>query len=311
MNILVTGASGFIGSYLVNSLQQSNSVVALSRSNSTNLSSLRTDSKFFSCDLSNDSLKDILKGIEPDEIYHLAAQTNVPVSWQSPIDTFKQNVNSTIALLEWARSLKNEPRIHLVSASAIYGSVLETETPISEDAELRPTSPYAVSKLASDMLGYSYWKSYGMKITRSRPFLIVGPGKDGGVFADFAKQMITIEKNNMFPPKVGNLSIIRDFLDVRDCVKALRIINTKGKAGEVYNLCSGKGVSLGYLLASFMKIMGRNFKIESGPIDNRPSQDMILIGNNTKLKKLGWGISIPLEQTITDTLNFIRKLSSS
>lgn len=177
LNIIVTGASGFIGSYLVKHLlEKNNTVFSVSRNDSKNLHHLRENSKFICCEFSNNkSIKKIVEESEPDEIYHLASKTNVPLSWEDPITTFQSNVLGTLRLLEEVRKSKSDPKIHLLGASAEYGNVKDEDIPINENVRFSPTSPYAVSKLTMDMIGQSYWISYGMKIS-SRPFLIVGPG---------------------------------------------------------------------------------------------------------------------------------------
>ncbi|MDE1844363.1 MAG: GDP-mannose 4,6-dehydratase [Thaumarchaeota archaeon] len=310
MNIVVTGATGFIGSYLVNTLSQNNdSVYSVSRSDSKKLKDLRIKSKFFECDFGNsDSIEKMFSELQPDVVYHLAAQSNIPLSWKSPSTTFNVNINGTTSLLEAARNSKIDAKIHIVCSSSEYGSVDKNDIPIHEDVKFRPSSPYAVSKVTQDMLGYSYWKSYGMKITRSRPFAIIGPGKIGDALSDWAQNIVEIESNKKEHLMTGNLSSVRDFLDVRDCTFALIKIVEEGKAGEVYNVCSGIGIQLDKLIEILQRFSKKPFSHIQDPQRLRPSDDPVLIGKNEKLKQLGWTHKITIENTIKDILQFHRQV---
>lgn len=308
MNIVVTGANGFMGSYLVNVLSQSNdSVYSASRSDSKKLKDLRIKSKFFECDFANsDSIKKMFSELQPDIVYHLAAQSNIPLSWKDPDTTFLVNINGTTSLLEAARNSKIDTKIHIVCSSSEYGSVDKNDIPIHEDVKFRPSSPYAVSKVTQDMLGYSYWKSYGMKITRSRPFAIIGPGKIGDALSDWVQNIVEIELDKKKELVTGNLSATRDFLDVRDCATALVTIVNKGQSGDVYNICSGVGTPLERLIEILKSFSKKPFNKIQDPNRMRPSDDPILVGGNKKLKQLGWNNDIPIEKTIRDTLDFFR-----
>ena len=309
MSIVVTGASGFIGSYLVNALSQGNySVYAVSRFDSERLRDLRIKSKFFECDFGNsDSINKMFSELQPDVVYHLASQSNIPLSWKDPFNTFNVNINGTTSLLEEARNSKIDTRIHIVCSSSEYGSVDKNDIPIHEDVKFRPSSPYAVSKVTQDMLGYSYWKSYGMKITRSRPFAIVGPGKTGDALSDWVQNIVDVESNKKEHLTTGNLSSIRDFLDVRDCTSALIRIVENGKAGEVYNICSGIGIQLEKIVEILQRFSKKRFSQILDPQRLRPSDDPILVGKNEKLKQLGWEHKISIEKTIIDIIEFYRK----
>lgn len=308
MNVLVTGGSGFIGSYLVNHLLNDNhKVFSVSRTDSQNLIKLREGSEYISCDFSDaESIKLALKKIEPDIVFHLASQSNIPESWTNPTKTFRTNIDGTVTLLEQLRNSKTEPKIHFVCSSSEYGSVDKNDIPIDEEVKLSPSSPYAVSKVTMDLLGFSYWKSYGMKITRSRPFAIIGPGKIGDVLSDFSKGIVVIETGKKDSMSVGNLESVRDFLDVRDCVNAISTIVKLGRHGHVYNICSSKGNKIQKILDILKKLSKKKFETKQDPKRMRLSDDPILVGDNTKLKKLEWLPKLTFENTIKDTLNFWR-----
>jgi len=157
-----------------------------------------------------------------------------------------------------------------------------------------------------DLLGFSYWKSYGMKITRSRPFAIIGPGKIGDVLSDFSKGIVVIETGKKDSMSVGNLESVRDFLDVRDCVNAISTIVKLGRHGHVYNICSSKGNKIQKILDILKKLSKKKFETKQDPKRMRLSDDPILVGDNTKLKKLAWLPKLTFENTIKDTLNFWR-----
>ena len=265
----------------------------------------------FECDIKDAfAMKTMLAKVRPDYIFHLAAQSYVPFSWRAPQETISTNILGELNLFESVRELKLDPKIHIAGSSEEYGLVYPEETPIKETNPLRPLSPYAVSKVAQDFLGYQYFKSYGLKIVRTRAFNHTGPRR-GDVFvtSNFAKQIVEIEKG-MRPPviKVGNLNAVRDFLDVRDVVRAYALALEKGVPGEVYNIASGKGIKIKELLERLIKISGVDLKIETDPSRLRPSDVELLIGSPEKFQMAtGWKPEIPFDKTLKDLLDFWRK----
>lgn len=184
------------------------------------------------------------------------------------------------------------------------------EVPIKESNPLRPLSPYGVSKVAMDFLGYQYFKSYGMKIIRTRGFNHTGPRR-GDVFAEssFAKQIAEIEKGKKEPViMVGNLEAERDYTDVRDMVKGYLLAAEKGEPGEVYNICSGKAVKIKKVLDILLSFSKIKVEIKQDPARMRPSDVPILLGDSTKFRrKTGWKNTIPFEKTMEDLLNYWRE----
>jgi GDP-4-dehydro-6-deoxy-D-mannose reductase len=179
----------------------------------------------------------------PDAIFHLAAQSFVPSSWSAPSDTVLSNLSGQINLFEAVRALGLDPVIQIACSSEQYGLVLPDEVPIKETNPLRPLSPYAVSKVGQDFLGYQYFQSYGLKVVRTRGFNHTGPRR-GDVFvtSNFARQIARIELG-LAPPviRVGNLDAVRDFTDVRDMVRAYWLAVTRARPGEAYNIATGNG----------------------------------------------------------------------
>jgi len=309
LRVLVTGGSGFVGSYLINNLlDEGNEVFSASRLNTVKLEHLRSGSEFLECDFENSkSIKNLIKKIEPEIVYHLASQTNLPESWKDPSKTLKVNVNGTATLLEEIKNSKTDPKIHIVCSSVEYGSVDDSDIPIHEDVKFKPSSPYAVSKIAMDMLGYSYFKSYGMKVTRSRPFAIIGPGKSSDALTQWCKNIVEIENGQKDCLLVGDVSVIRDHLDVRDAIFGLKAIVMKGQSGQVYNICSSEGLQLNKLINTLKLLCKKTFDVKQDPTRLRPYDDKVMIGDNTRLKKLKWQSKYPIKQSIEDTLNYWRK----
>jgi GDP-4-dehydro-6-deoxy-D-mannose reductase len=246
MRVLITGITGFAGSHLAEHILARHPGVEVWgicrwRSRMENVASIRDRIKLMEADLKDmASLERVLAEARPDRIFHLAAQSYVPASWNYPAETFTINAVGQVNLFEALRRLELSPRIQVAGSSEEYGRVFPHEVPMKETNPLRPLSPYAVSKVAQDLLAYQYFMSYGMPIVRTRGFNHTGPRR-GEVFVTsaFARQIAEIEKGRREPViKVGNLEARRDFSDVRDIVAAYWLSLEKGVAGEVYNIAS-------------------------------------------------------------------------
>jgi GDP-4-dehydro-6-deoxy-D-mannose reductase len=212
--------------------------------------------------------------------------------------------------LEILRNARKKVRILIVGSSDMYGVVKPKDIPISEEKPLLPVSPYGSSKAMCDLLAYQYFISYGVQAIRARAFNHTGPRQMiGFVVPDFASQIAKIEAG-IFPPvmKVGNLSSKRDISDVRDIVRGYRLLIKKGKAGEAYNICSGKAYSIQDVLKGLLSLSKRKIRVRLDEKRNRPAEISILVGSNFKIKKAtGWQPKIPIEKTLQDTLNFWRR----
>ncbi|MDI6721185.1 MAG: GDP-mannose 4,6-dehydratase, partial [Candidatus Aenigmarchaeota archaeon] len=247
---------------------------------------------------------------QPNVIYHLASQTFVPTSWRAPQETMNTNILGTLNVMEAVRKSKLDPKILITGSSEEYGLVYENEIPIKETNPLRPLSPYAVSKIAQDLLGFQYFKSYGMKIIRTRAFNIIGPRSgEKIVMAAFAKQIAEIEKGANPVIHVGNLNAKRDFTDVRDIVRAYDLCVKKCSYGEVYNICSGKAWVISNALNILLGMSKVEVKISQDPSRMRPSDVEILLGDSAKFREqTGWRPEIPFEKTAEDLLNYWRNI---
>jgi GDP-4-dehydro-6-deoxy-D-mannose reductase len=208
------------------------------------------------------------------------------------------------------RALQQDPVIQIAGSSEEYGLVLPDEVPIKETNPLRPLSPYAVSKVAQDLLAYQYHQSYGLKTVRTRGFNHTGPRR-GDVFvtSNFAKQIASIEAGLQEPViRVGNLESVRDFTDVRDTVRAYWLAVEKGRPGEVYNIASGREITIRQLLDNLVALSRTQVEVEVDPERLRPSDVEVLIGDASKFHAdTGWEPTIPLEQTLEDLLDFWRE----
>jgi GDP-4-dehydro-6-deoxy-D-mannose reductase len=247
----------------------------------------------------------------PDYIFHLAAQSFVPASWNAPSDTIITNVTGQTNLFEAIRALKIDPVVQIACSSEEYGLVHPDETPIKETNPLRPLSPYAVSKVSQDYLGYQYFQSYGLKAIRTRGFNHTGPRR-GQVFvtSNFCSQVASIELGLQKPViQVGNMEAIRDFTDVRDMVRAYWLAVTKAKPGEVYNIATGHGIHIREMLDLVLSFSRVKVETEVDPARLRPSDVEILIGDSSKFRAdTGWEPRIPFEQTVRDLLDYWRKV---
>ncbi|HEX6201275.1 MAG TPA: GDP-mannose 4,6-dehydratase [Thermoanaerobaculia bacterium] len=316
MKVLITGITGFAGSHLADYLLTEHPEVEIWgtyrwRSRMDNVEHLAPTLRLVECELRDaSSVRWALERARPDAIFHLAAQSFVPSSWTAPGDTVLSNLAGQINLFEAIRGLGLDPVVQIACSSEQYGMVLPDEVPIKETNPLRPLSPYAVSKVGQDFLGYQYFQSYGLKVIRTRGFNHTGPRR-GDVFvtSNFARQLARIELG-LSPPviRVGNLDAVRDFTDVRDMVRAYWLAVTRAKPGEVYNIATGVGITIRELLERLIALSDAEVTLETDPDRLRPSDVEILIGDASKFRAdTGWEPRVPFDQTLRDTLDFWRE----
>ena len=311
MRVLITGAGGFVGShiadYFANICKKKDVVATYHKKGFKNIANLEGKITIKKLDINNKKLvNDVIKALKPDYIYHMAAQSYVMPSWQDPEGTIKTNILGTLNILDSVKSLGLAPTIVLACSSAEYGINYSEEIPIKETKEFRPSSPYAVSKIGQDMIGYLYWLIFGMKIIRLRYFNIVGPRKVGNLCADFAKGIAEIEKGKKKGIGIGSLSSIIDLIDIKDAVSATVLAAEKGNPGDVYNVCTGNHYKVKDVFDMFIKHAKVGAKVFEDPKKKRPKEDPIFVGDNSKLRKLGWSPKIPIEQSVSETLEYWR-----
>ena len=326
MKILITGVTGFVGSHLAEFLIGKGLTVYGTyrwRSRMENIKHIE-DLNLVNCELLDaHSVYACIEKIKPDIIFHLAAQSYVPASFNEPTNTIETNIIGTLNILEAVRRIKEQPLIKnmqsdplivICSSSEVYGQVKESEIPIKETNEFRPASPYGVSKVGEDLIAYQYWLSYGLKIVRTRMFTHTGPRR-GDVFVEsaFAKQIARIEKGiQARRMKVGNIKSIRTFADVRDMVKAYWMIALKtietGKYGEVYNIGGNVTMSIKQMLEELLKMTDKKIEVIVDPSLLRPSDVTLQIPDTSKFERFtGWKPEIPFTQTLKDILDYWRE----
>lgn len=310
--ILITGITGFVGSHLVEHLLENNCDVygvARWRSKTDNIDHIRDKITIVNADVKDGySLTKAFNDIHPDYCFHLAAQSFVLESWNSPLETMSINILGTVNVLEAVRHVAPDCVVLIAGSSEEYGKVYPSEVPIKETNPLRPMSPYGVSKVATDKLGCLYNMSYGLHIVVTRAFNHSGPRR-GEVFAtsNFAKQIAEIERGKEPIIRVGNLEAKRDWTDVRDVVRAYWLLVNKGEPGEVYNICSEKVWSIREMLDMLLAHSKVKITIKQDESRMRPSDVPILLGNCDKLKSVaGWNPCIKFDFTLMDLLNYWR-----
>ncbi|MBN1922874.1 MAG: GDP-mannose 4,6-dehydratase [Anaerolineae bacterium] len=252
-------------------------------------------------------VKAVLNQTKPKYIFHLAAHTDPSLSYE---ELHHVNVLGTLRLLNAAREACPQSTIVITSSSAAYGRVPPEALPITENHPFAPITPYAVSKVTQEMVAYEQFAQHDLHIVRTRAFNLIGPGETTHfVTSAFARQIAEIEADLREPTlRVGNLDAVRDFTDVRDAVLAYHLLAKQGKAGEVYNVCSGQGTAIRDLLDILLDLSTRrDIAIQVDPARLQPSDVPIQIGDASKLHDLtGWTPAIPLRQTLEDVLNYWR-----
>lgn len=316
MNVLITGITGMVGSHLAEYILREHPQAAVHglvrwRSPLTNIRTIQDQVTLHHGDLRDvHSLVAVLRRVNPDRIFHLAAQSYVTISFDMSADTLNTNVVGTANLLDAIRISEVDPLVHICSSSEVYGQVEEDEIPITEHNPFRPASPYAVSKVGEDMVAFQYFLSYGIKTIRTRMFTHTGPRR-GDVFAEsaFAKQIAEIEagiKPN--PMYVGNLDSVRTIADVRDAVRAYWLLLEKCTPGEVYNIGGVEHMTIGELLEKLKSFASSEIKHEVSPDLLRPSDVTMQIPDISKFcSESGWKPEIPAEQTLRDLLDYHRE----
>lgn len=316
MRVLITGITGFAGSHLAEYILENHPGVEIYgirrwRSRTENVEHLLDKIKILECNLVDaSSVKSLIADVKPAKIFHLAAQSFVPSSWNAPAESLTTNILSQLNIFEALRESKLlDTWVQIACSSEEYGMVHPDEVPITETNPLRPLSPYAVSKVGQDYLAYQYFMSYGIKAVRTRGFNHTGPRR-GEVFvcSNFSKQAVEIEKKKR-PPViyVGNIEAKRDFTDVRDMVHAYWLSLEKCEPGEVYNICSGSAVAISELLNMVIAHTSQKIEIKVDPERLRPSDVPLLLGDYSKFHKAtGWKPEIPFDKTLGDIMDFWR-----
>jgi GDP-4-dehydro-6-deoxy-D-mannose reductase len=294
---LVTGASGFVGRHLIAHLEaEGDTVTAVDRADDT-------------IDITDaDGVLEVVDRVRPDVIYHLAGWADVGGSWAAPVEAFRANAEGTLNVLTAAREV-GVHRVLSVSSADVYGKVREIDLPLTEESPLQPVSPYAASKVAADYLALQAWLGRGVPVLRVRAFNHLGPGQtDKFVAAALASRIAHNELDGSDVITIGDLSARRDFTDVRDVVRAYRLLVRNGEPGEVYNVCSGVDVSVQELADQLLARASHPMRFEVDPDLLRPVDVPVLRGDHHRLTKAtGWEPEIPLSETLADLLDDWRR----
>lgn len=310
--VLITGVNGFVGGHMAEYLLAATDwqVWGLARSAELRLGQLRGRVRPVAADLLyKASTEAALRTVQPNIVIHLAAQAHVPTSFADPGTTLTSNLLAQLHLFEGIRALKLDPIILVVCTAEEYGAVRPADLPINEDTPLRPNNPYAVSKVAQDMLALQYYLAHGLRTIRLRPFNHTGPRQEAEyVLPAFARQVAEIE-HDLQPPilHVGSLAAQRDFTDVRDMVRAYHLAVCDGVPGEVYNIGSGQAVPIQQLLDNLLVLSRVPIAVEPDPARLRPADVPVVCCDPRRFHaRTGWQPRIPLAQTVQDTLAYWR-----
>lgn len=291
MRAFVTGGMGFVGTWLRAHLdEQGDDVVAPGTG----------------FDITDPPVvREAMGGARPDAVYHVAGLAHVGRSWKEPEEFFRVNAVGTLHVLEAARACTPVPTVLLVSSAEVYGNVAPAQLPVDEDTPFRPVSPYAASKAAAELLGLQAYLGHGVPVIRARPFNHAGPGQaDSFVVPALAARILEARRNGARALRVGNLSPRRDITDVRDVVRAYRLLVERGEPGEVYNVCSGRDVAIEQLVRRMLALAGADLDLEPDPDLLRPADVPVLRGDPLRLRTAtSWEPQVPLDDTLRAVLD--------
>ena len=302
----MTGSTGFVGNHLVALLRTRGGIEVQSLDRRAEAVPAGV-SHTWAADLGDGlAVREALDEARPDAIIHLAAQSSPQRSWHHPAETFRVNVGGLLNVLESLRSLELRPRVLVVGSSEEYGRVAAADLPLREDAPLRPLTPYASSKVAQGVLALQYTLAAGIPTIRTRTFHHTGPRR-GESFAEssFARQIAEIEAGQRRPIlRVGNLDALRDFTDVRDVARAYTLLVDRAEPGEVYNVCSGRGVHIREILDTLLGLSTARIDVQVDPARLRASDVPAIVGEPARLvATTGWEAEIPIADTLRGLLD--------
>lgn len=291
MRALITGGKGFVGTWLSEHLRAQGDEVAIIDQET---------------DVADPSvLGPTFAEIAPEVVYHLAALTHVGESWDAPNEVLRVNVLGTASVVAAARAYGCQS-VLVVSSAEVYGKVVPEQLPLTEATAVAPVSPYAASKAAAEQVALQAWRGYGQRVIVVRPFNHAGPGQ-APMFAvsGFARRIIEAKRQDASTLSVGNLTTRRDFTDVRDVVRAYRLLAQRGRSGEVYQICSGHDVAMSEIASRLLDLAGVDLELVTDPALARPVDVPVLMGSSARLEEAtGWKPEIPLDETLTDVIRY-------
>ena len=293
MKALVTGSAGFVGHHLVAHLGECGDDVAT------------TDRADGGPDLlDGPSLAQMVSAERPEVVFHLAGQADVRHSWDDPLGTLRTNVEGTLNVLTAAR-VAGVDRVVTVTSADVYGAVAAEDLPVAEKTPMRPVSPYAASKAAADILALQAHLGHGQDVVRARSFNHLGRGQsDQFVCPALAARIVANERSGGEVVRVGNLEARRDFTDVRDVVRAYRMLAVDGQAGTAYNVCSGRAVAIAEVAERLLSMADHPMRMEADPALLRPVDIPELRGDASLLQAAtGWVPVHNLDDTLAEVLD--------
>ncbi len=300
--ILVTGSEGFIGKHLIRKLIGKNVNLFASYYKNKKLKSFK-NLKFIKCDFRYENqIKNLIKRVSPDIIFHLAAKSHPTYSFRNPIQTMETNVMGTLKLFEVCKNQKINPKIVVACSSAQFGSKKKNELPITEESVSFPEHIYGFSKLAQSLLSEQYFKMFNLPIFKAIIFNTSGPGKNFDVFQDICNQYLKQKNKKKITIETGNLENLRDFSHVEDVVNALIQISKKGVPGESYIIASSKLEKISKIISILKKLTKKNIIIKKNKKLFRKFDEKFILGNNRKIKKLDWSSKKNIEDIVEDII---------
>lgn len=312
MTVLITGGTGFAGSHVVEALLEKGITphVTTAFDGPSHVHALLPEDHIHLVDLTNKQATfDVVQQVQPDHIYHLAAFASVGNSFEQAQKVLENNLWIQLYMLEAIREHAPQARLLVVGSAMEYDTINHQAEKISETHPLGPVSPYAVSKVLQDLLGFSYQSSYKLDIVRVRPFNHIGERQTGDfAIPAFAKQIVAIERGEQTSLSVGNLTSIRDFSDVKDISQGYITLMEKGISGEVYNLGSGRGYQMQEVLDILISLSNSDIQVETDQSKLRPKDVHQVVADTTKVNQLGWQTTIPLKETLQRVIEYWRQI---
>ncbi len=304
MKALITGVTGMIGMHCARAARDAGwEVCGVARNSASSRLAAQQDPSVFRSDiLDYAATENVFRRVQPDVVIHMAAQAFNGASWEIEWSTHQANYIGTANVLRCSRMITPKAKVLIACSSAEYGDVQPEDCPLKEERLLRPISPYGVSKVATEALGFQHFHNFGMQVFLPRLFIHVGTGHPPATaIQNFARQVALIAAGRLEPVvRVGNLETARDFIDVRDGVAGMMLLLEKGKAGQAVNICTGEAVKIGDILTMLLDIAGLTGKarVEFDPALGRPSDEPLLLGDNSRLRALGWKRQYSIRQTL-------------
>jgi GDP-4-dehydro-6-deoxy-D-mannose reductase len=302
MRTLITGVTGMIGSHFAAATRERGwPTFGLARNSASSRLAARPAPNIFRCDiLDRDALEEVFLRVKPELVIHMAAQAFNGTSWQMEETTHHANYLGTYHVLRACRKLAPKARVLLAGSSASYGDVKPEDNPLRENRPLRPITPYGVSKVATECLGFQHFLNYGMSVCLPRLFIHVGTGHPPATaIQNFARQLALVKKGQQEPAlKVGALDTARDFIDVRDGVAGMMLMVDKEVYGQPVNICTGGAHKISEILDLLLEISGLKVNVSTDPALLRPSDEPLLLGDNSRIRGLGWRQQYSMRATL-------------